>query len=337
MISHLLRRLRGRPERLAPSPDAVPVRAPVDGSAADAGGAIDLPALQRRFVAWAFGPGGDAAGDPALAADAFAHLQAVARRFDVRRMPRLPALVPQLLAAMRRDDADADDIAALLSRDPTLAGDVVRVAGSAYYRRGAAPGSLQQAVRVLGDAGLRQVVLGSVMRPILRGDAGTPSVSTAARLWSQSEARTWLCGRLAQGECDAGEAQLAGIIAGTGIAALSRMVPPALLAGAAGEPDFAARLFEMARPLTLGAATHWQLPPTVLDALAPDADTPLARVLAAADRLAMGYRLVEAGHLAADTAWPTGIAALDTPAARAPLFDALAREVEPLEPDAAPD
>ncbi|MFZ5656197.1 MAG: HDOD domain-containing protein [Pseudomonadota bacterium] len=297
---------------------------------------LDAAALEQAFVGWAFGPDGNAPGETVSAAEALAYLQAVARRFDARRMPRLPALVPQLLASMRREDADADDIAALLARDPTLAGDVMRVAGSAYYCRGAAPGSLQQAVRVLGDAGLRQVVLGSVMRPILRGDAGPTPLSTAARLWSQSEARTWLCGRLAGADCDAGEAQLAGIVAGTGLAALSRMAPPGLLAGAAADPDFAGRLLVIARPLTVRACSHWQLPTPVLEALEPGTDTPLARVLTAADGLAMGYRLVEAGQLPADAWWPTGLAMQDTVAGRSTLFEALAREVEPLDAEAVP-
>ncbi|TCZ83919.1 HDOD domain-containing protein [Lysobacter sp. N42] len=335
MISHLLRRLRGRSERLAPLPVPPAASEAADGPAATGAPIVDAAALERGFVAWAFGmeaadPGHDAA------AEAIAHAQAVAKRFDARRMPRLPALVPQLLAAMRRDETDADDLATLIARDPPLAGDVIRVAGSAYYSRGVPPAGLPQAVRVLGDAGLRHVVLGSVMRPILRGDAGPARLSTAARLWSQSEARTWLCGRLAGADCDAGEAQLAGIVAGTGLAALSRMLPPGLLAGAAAEPDFAARLLDIARPLTIRACSHWQLPTPVLEALEPGAQTPLARVLTAADRLAMGYRLVEAGWLPANAWWPTGLAMPDSAAGRAALFEALAREVEPLDAEAVP-
>jgi hypothetical protein len=68
------------------------------GVAATGAPIVDAAALERGFVAWAFGmeaadPGHDAA------AEAIAHAQAVAKRFDARRMPRLPALVPQLLAA----------------------------------------------------------------------------------------------------------------------------------------------------------------------------------------------------------------------------------------------
>jgi HD-like signal output (HDOD) protein len=297
---------------------------------------LDIASLERLFLTWAFGLSDDDAAADASAADAaFAHLQMVAQRFDVRRMPRLPALVPQLMAAMRRDDADAGEIAGLLSRDPTLAGDVMRVACSAYYALAQPPSGLRQAVQRIGHDGLRQVVLATVMRPILRGDAGLPGHAMASRLWSQAEARAWLCGRLAPGLADPAEAQLAGIVAGTGVAALSRMVHPSMLADAAADPSFAARFLELARPVSVRAATHWHMPATVLDALENADCTPLGRVLAAGDRLAMGYRLIESGRLAGDASWPTGIASHDAPDRRAALYVAMSHEVEPLEPEPA--
>lgn len=338
MITTLLRRLQGRPARLAPSSEthasgstvatAVPPAIEYTLAAAE---------LERRFLSWAFDVPADAPHDVEAAEAAFAHLAALAQRFDVRRMPRLPALVPQLLAAMRREDSDASQIASLLTRDPTLAGEVMRVANSAFYRRTHAPAGLQQAVQAIGNEGLRHVVLGSVMRPILRGDPGQPGFVSAKRLWSQAEARAWLCGRLAAGRDDASQAHLAGIVAGVGISALSRMVPGTLLADAAGDPRFAPRFLEIARGLTARAGLHWQLPAPVLDALqaakAPDPDAAsLADTLHAADSLAMGYRLIEGGVLAGDAVWPTGAPGYDAPASRADLFIAMAREVEALEP-----
>lgn len=340
MINRLLRRLQGRPARLAPAQDDAARAHVVDPAPAaqSIGYSIDTAELERCFLHWVFDLPGEAQAPNATAAEAaFGQLQAVAHRFDVRRMPRLPALVPQLLAAMRRDDSDAAQLAGLVARDPTLAGDVMRVANSAFYRRAQAPAGLQQAVQTIGNDGLRHVVLGSVMRPILRGDAGQSGAGASARLWAHAEARAWLCGRLAAGRHDAGEAHFAGIVAGTGVAALSRMVPLSLLADAAGDPAFAPRFFDIARPLAVRAGAHWQLPANVLDALqaftdAEIAASPLARTLQAADRLAMGYRLIEAGALPGDAAWPIGLPALESPATRADLFLALANDVEAAEP-----
>lgn len=341
MITTLFRRLQGRPARLAPVPETA-APAPVGGLSAPATAqrvdyTLDAAELERRFLGWAFGLPRDGGVHDAQAADAaFDHLHAVAQRFDVRRMPRLPALMPQVLAAMRSEDSDAAEIAGLLARDPTLAGDVMRVANSAFYRRSQAPAGLQQAVQAIGTEGLRNVVLGNVMRPILRGDAGHPGFAAAARLWSHTEACAWLCGRLTAGRDDAGEAHLAGIVAGTGIAALSRMVPAALLADAAGDPAFVQRFLALARPIAARAGAHWHLPASVCATLRAistgDGDSlPLVRTLRAADRLAMGYRLIETGELDEQAAWPTSDAGYDAPAPRTALFHAMAREIEPLD------
>lgn len=345
MITNLLRRLQGRPAPCAPAagahaPAGDRIASDEDGPAGALDYSLDADSLEEHFLAWVFDLHEATAHDADAAEAAFAHLELVAQRFDVRRMPRLPALLPQLLAAMRRDDSDAGELADLLARDPTLAGEAMRVAGSAFYRRSSPPSGLQHAVRALGHDGLRHVVLGSVMRPILRGDARQPGIGVAMRLWAHSEATTWLCGRIAVGRCDPGEAQLAGIVAGTGLAALSRMVPPSMLDDAAGDPDFAGRLLRIARPLSARAAAHWHLPAPVQEALqaaqAPEpATNATASVLRAAERIAMGYRLIEAGWLPPDATWPSSVPAFDRLDARTPLWNAMAEELAAMNPDVA--
>lgn len=344
MISNLIRRLQGRPAPLAPAaargvPESGDVAVADAATAAPATGGpvLGIESLEQRFLAWALGlDGAMAPRDDAAPEAAFAQLQAVAQRFDVRRMPRLPALVPQLLSEMRREDVDANSLATVLQRDAILAGDVMRVAGSAHYRRGQPPASLQQAVQAIGHEGLRHVVLSSVMRPILRGDARDPGFRVAARLWSHTGATAWLCGRLAIGQADPGAAQLAGIVAGTGLAALSRMVPMPVLADAAADPGFPRRFLDLARPIAARAGTHWALPAPVLEALDAGASPGpgLPRVLRAADHLAMGWCLIRDGHLAPDAHWPVDARGYDAPGARDGLFRAMERE---LDVDDAPD
>lgn len=339
MITNLIRRLQGRPVPRAPlaargvaeGADLAVAEAVEAPTPALAGPALGIDALEARFLAWALGLGeSDAPHDEASAESAFAQLQAVAHRFDVRRMPRLPALVPQLLAEMRREDVDAGSLATVLQRDATLAGDVMRVAGSVHYRRGQPPAGLQQAVQAIGHEGLRHVVLSSVMRPILRGDARDPGFRVAARLWSHTGATAWLCGRLAIGRADPGAAQLAGIVAGTGLAALSRMVPMPVLADAAADPGFPRRFLDLARPIAARAGAHWALPAPVLEALdaGPSPGPGLPRVLRAADHLAMGWCLIRDGHLDPDTQWPVDARGYDSPGARDGLFRAMERELD---------
>lgn len=340
MITNLIRRLQGRPAPLAPAVargvadgDDVAVADAIDAQEPPANGPVlRIDDLEQHFLAWALGLDGTPPTHAAACAEpAFAQLQAVAQRFDVRRMPRLPALVPALLSEMRREDVDAASLATVLQRDATLAGDVMRVAGSVHYRRGQPPASLQQAVQAIGHEGLRHVVLSSVMRPILRGDARDPGYRIAARLWTHTEATAWLCGRLAIGQADPGAAQLAGIVAGTGLAALSRMVPQPVLADAATDPAFARRFLDLARPIAGRAGVHWALPVPVLEALdGAAAPAPgLPRLLRAADHLAMGWCLIRDGRIAPDTHWPVDARGHGTPAARDGLFGAMARELEP--------
>ena len=304
MITRLLRRLQGRPAAVAPAGlETLPEIARVD-DAPDADALVIEPeVLAAAFVRHLLdsAPGGTA--ESGLSDDILARLAAHAEHLDVARLPRLPALVPQLLAALRRDDSDANSLAALLTRDPTLAGSVIRVANSAHYRRGAQVTALPQAVGVIGNDGLRYVVLTSVMRPILQADPSQQAARSGERLSQQAEARTWLCGALAGAAGgDAGEAQLASVIASTGVAALMRMLPRALLARAAADTAFAPRFLQLAAELSARAAEHWRLDEALRRALQTMAspaqdDAALTHTLAAADRLSMLHALRMAGGI----------------------------------------
>ncbi|MGY4516789.1 HDOD domain-containing protein [Lysobacter sp. HA18] len=309
MITRLLRRLQGRP---APAPTAAPsvegdavvvddVWNDMDDEAVADATVLASPELAARFVAHLFGTPADAPVVDGMADDILDRLDTQMQRLDVARLPRLPALVPQLLAALRRDDVDANAIAAVLARDPTLAGDVVRVANSAHYRRGAPINALPQAVNTVGSDGLRYVVLTTVMRPILQADPSQQGAQSGARLAVQSETRTWLCGTLARGACDIGEAQLASVIASTGASALMRMMPRPLITQAAADATFGPRFLALAGTLSARAAAHWRLGDSVCTALASmstDDGAPLVRVLTHADRLSMLHTLQQCGEIA---------------------------------------
>lgn len=310
MITRLLRRLQGRPAA-ADTPSAAPT--PDAGREPGATVALDADALAVPFVRHLLDVPVDITVEPGAAGEIASRLDGMVERLDVSRLPRLPALVPQLLAAMRRDDVDANALAALVGRDPTLAGEVVRVANSAHYRRGAVVSSLPQAIGTIGHAGLRYVVLRTVTRPILCADPSHQGARSGERLAAHADARTWLCGTLAPGVCDPGEAQLASVIASTGVAALLRMMPRPLLVQAASDDAFAPRFLRIGAEISARAATHWRLGDTVRDALAamPGADAaapPLHRMLADADRMAMLYVLRGAG-LTDDELGVTGAAA----------------------------
>ena len=233
--------------------------------------------------------------------EASKQLEQASKTFDIAKLPRLPALVPQLMAAMRRSDADAAEIANLLARDPMLAGEVLRVANSAWYQRGGnTVTSLLQAVKTMGYDGLRHVILSTVMRPILRAEPDHPNFAVSERLWAYIEACTWLCGQLAPGRCDTSEAQLVGVIASTGASALLRTVSIPALAHACTADGFSQVFTSTTRQLSSHAAAYWQLPEslqaTLLSANSKQPNA-TAEVLMAAELLAMAAVLEQAGLL----------------------------------------
>ena len=86
----------------------------------------------------------------------------------VRYMPRLPSVLPRLIALLRDPDASVSSLVALLLQDPTLVARVLSIANSPYFRRSRRPlEDLNTAVIYLGEEGMRALVNATVMQPIL--------------------------------------------------------------------------------------------------------------------------------------------------------------------------
>jgi HD-like signal output (HDOD) protein len=132
--------------------------------------------------------------------------------------PRRPLLLPELLGAVNDPESSQTRWAAIVTQDPVLAGDVLRVANSPYYRTSAEPvEDLRKALRLLGTDGLRSVIATSVMQPVFRCLPGSfekfPPI-----VWDQA-VRTALAAhaharRVAQ--VDPGVAHLAGLVVALG-------------------------------------------------------------------------------------------------------------------------
>lgn len=226
-------------------------------------------------------------------------------RFDMRSLPRLPSVLPQLLRELRSDTAAGGQLTKLIARDPLLIGEVMRVTGSVFYRSAQPITSLQQAVVLLGQDGLRQVVAQHVMKPILQANAGAGGQSAGVRLWEHAERCAHANAYLARNAGGDGfESYLAGIISRTGTGAVVRLL--ATIAPLNEAPVSGAFLLEcshLAARLSLQAAQHWELPARVTDAMAelqhlPTPPTsPLGKSLAAADLLAAEQLLGEHARL----------------------------------------
>lgn len=246
----------------------------------------------------------------------FKRLDLLSTRFDMRSLPRLPTVLPQLLRTLKSDTAAGGELAKLVGRDPLMVGEVMRVTGSVYYRSAQPISNLQQAVVLLGQDGLHRVITQHAMKPILQANAGGCG-HAGEYLWDHAERCAHVCAWLGKRNGgDPFEAYLAGIICHAGTGAVVRLLNQ-LLADAPApvlDAQFVARCAALGARLSLQAARHWELPPRVIVALDEHQQTDstatsaLGQALAVADTLAMAHLLGARGLLPVDidlsAAWP---------------------------------
>ncbi|HZX71728.1 MAG TPA: HDOD domain-containing protein [Rhodanobacter sp.] len=241
----------------------------------------------------------------------------LSKRFDLRSLPRLPTVLPQLLRTLKSDQVAGRELAKLVGRDPLMVGEVMRATSTVFYRSAQPISSLQQAVVLLGQDGLRRVITQHVMKPILRTNAGTRGHSAGERLWGHAERCAHMCAWLGRYTgCDSFEAYLGGIVRHAGTGAMVRLLdqlmpgetPPAL------SSSFVRSCSKLANRLSLQAARQWELPARVLQAMTECQDpitttaSPLGRALSLADSIASARMLVENERMRVDIdlshCWP---------------------------------
>ena len=313
MLATLFRWMR--PVQAEQAVPVAAVHAPVPPAPeAPAAATVDPVELRARFLAVALGR--ETAFDTDQTAALLALLQEASDGdgFDALRLPRLPAVVPQLLQVLRDDRAGLAEAATLAARDPQLATGILRVANSAYYAGGETLDSLPLATVRLGRDTVRRIVLQIALRPIHPAAPGTPVHAAGERLWTHAQCCGIACSAAGHGF----EGMLAGLAGATGASAVLGMVArtaPELLHAGAVHAVFSRAMWRIAAR----AARAWALPSAVVGALYEHADgnarAPLALGLAQAELLAMQYLLQRWN----DPALPVALHAPDAAAAWAAL------------------
>lgn len=271
----------------APTVPTVPAVPALSGTLSDAEAAR---ALDLAFYRWLAGGGAAAPASAALVLDELARLaRAPAQAAGL--VPRVPAVIPELLRGLRDERVSSADLARKLAQDVVLVGE----ANSSWYRAPAPVRSIDGALMLLGRDGLRMLLARVAFRPVLDLQGGPAVKRAAPRIWSQSERCALAAAILAPGfGADPFEACLAGLVKNVGLVLAFRV---------AEQASRDAALLAQARRLSHGIALHWQFPETIAGAILEndgEEATPLARALATADRLATLRVLVDAGALAAD-------------------------------------
>lgn len=93
---------------------------------------------------------------------------------QLKTLPSPPELYQSLVSAMKSFDGDGDEIVNIISRDPALAAQTLKLTNSAFYGLPEQTSSLHRAVQVLGFETLRALALKS---DLFKAWEGVPSVT----------------------------------------------------------------------------------------------------------------------------------------------------------------
>ncbi len=250
-------------------------------------------------------------------------------------VPRVPTVLPGLLKSLRDEHSSAQDLALLIEQDVSLLSEALKEANSAFYQRTAPVAETADAVRLLGNHGLRLLIARVAFRPVLGPDASTMTRVGANRVWQLGETCAQASQALAPGRgVDVFEAFLAGLALNVGLLVSLRMVdrvahlskpdshgmgPRSVPVGEStgtGPGDFSHNDNHAAQDVSHAAgilshrvAARWELPDNVVGAITAQVD-PMAQqrwpaageLLGVAQEAARLRLLHEAGRLPASLA-----------------------------------
>lgn len=194
-------------------------------------------------------------------------------------IPRVPAVVPQLLSSLRDDSISTATLSTILAQDVVLVGEVIRCANSPYYRSSVPFKTIESALMLLGQNGLRLLLAWVAFRPVISGQTGHMARLAAPQIWRHSEKCALAANLLAPGlQANPFEAYLAGLMQNVGLIVTLRLFDQLFPKGVLPQsPQFYGTMVEHGRTLSA-----------------------LVRTLATADRLAKLRMLAEVGQLGLD-------------------------------------
>ena len=184
-------------------------------------------------------------------------------------VPRVPAVIPQLLRSMRDETTSALDLAKQISHDIVLVAEVIHEANSPFYHPAKPIHNIENAVMVLGQNGLRLVIARVAFRPIINMQAGRFAQMVAPKIWAQSEKCADACKILAGPmRADPFIAFLAGLIQNVGMIVAFRVIDRGYQGKLLPDSDhFCYAFFRLSRMLSSRIAQAWDFPPQVIAGL----------------------------------------------------------------------
>ncbi|UAW97635.1 HDOD domain-containing protein [Halopseudomonas nanhaiensis] len=186
-------------------------------------------------------------------------------------VPRLPAILPRLMTSFRDPATSSRELADLVGRDLVSVSEVMRLANSPFYRRSSEAKTLEQAVLVLGQRGLRQMMANVMLKPVYNSQRGHFSTIAAPLLWEQAEKTAAVNAALARAndETDEFSAYLAGLCSNLGLLIGARVLDGLFDGSETPSSElFREQWLQAARRLTAAVARAWDFPDATQQALA---------------------------------------------------------------------
>lgn len=190
-----------------------------------------------------------------------------------RYTPRRPQLLPQLMRTVNDPRASGQAMAAIIAKDPALAGNLLRIASSALYCVQSRPvENIAHAVAMVGTDGIRQLIAAALVQPVMGAAGGGAFGRLATIIWDHtllSAAAAADHAALVERD-DAFSAQLLGLMQGLGSATVARVARDQYARHPGLVPDasvVAALLDGWAAPTARRLADKWTLPGRISQAL----------------------------------------------------------------------
>ena len=138
-------------------------------------------------------------------------------------LPPLPSVMTDLIEALNSEDADFRTLGQIISRDPSMAMDVLKIANSAFYGLQNKVTSIEQAVRMLGISEIASLCISCSTTASLKAPKGVETLDLR-RFWRHSVATGVIakivCSQLNLGRWDS--LYLSGLIHDVGAVVLDR-------------------------------------------------------------------------------------------------------------------
>lgn len=230
--------------------------------------------MQRRFLLAALGVVDAGSEELRVQRAVVDDVVAALSRADLssRYTPRRPNLLPQLIQSVNDSTASSRSIARIIGSDAVLAATLLRIANSSLYRlQQQDVQSIERAVTLIGNDGIRQIISAALVQPVMESANGVDA-EFARLLWEHTLRVSLAAADHARGveREDGFAAQLAGLLLG-----LSSAMAMQAAADVLARPPLRVRepgtlLEVLARcraPTAVRIAEHWKLSAPIVQAL----------------------------------------------------------------------